>query len=100
MDTSLPGFLQPLANLLCILAGTVVRFEPELVETLYPTHGAYVREVAQSVKAGLADCYLLPEDAAILLKDAVESPIACPMAEGEMAVDRLSPLRTLASTMR
>jgi hypothetical protein len=58
---------------LCFLNGTHIPFDSETLDTLYPSHGDYVRATARAVKQNLRDGFLLAEDANELLDDAASS---------------------------
>lgn len=58
---------------LCFLNGTHVPFDTTTLNSLYPTHGAYVNAIAHAVKENLDDGFLLEEDAKELIADASDS---------------------------
>jgi hypothetical protein len=63
VNPSLPPFLQPLLNLFCVLSGSVTDFDDATLEALYPDHGDYVSQIAQSVNRLKSDGFLLNKDA-------------------------------------
>jgi hypothetical protein len=66
VDPSLPGFLQPLLNLFCRLAGTAVPLDDATLDELYPNHGQYVSAVAHEIKRLRDEGFLLQQDAQII----------------------------------
>ena len=76
-DPSLPPFLQDIGNLACRLASSVEAFDQATIDSLYPDHRAYVRQVIRSARKQRRLGFLLREDAAKVVVDAVRSPVAC-----------------------
>ena len=74
-DPTLPAFIQQIGNLACFLGGSVLPFDAETLDALYPGHGAYVRRVARSANALRAQGLLLQEDAITVKRRAAHSAI-------------------------
>lgn len=62
-----PGF--------CGLFGGFRPFEADKVAALYPTHGAYVRQFVEAAVHAVWERFLLPRDAATLIRDAARSDV-------------------------
>ena len=58
-------------SLQCTLEGTTTPFTPEQLAQLYPTHADYVAAVAGAVAQDVLKGFLLPADAAEIVRDAV-----------------------------
>lgn len=76
-NPGLPPFLIGIANLNCVLSGTVTAFDEATLDDLYPNHGRYVSAVAHAVGDLKHDGFLLPEDAAAIMVEAAKSKIGC-----------------------
>jgi hypothetical protein len=76
-DPGLPPFLQGIGNLACFLASSVTPFDQTTLDTLYPTHGRYVNQVARATNALQQQGLLLPKDAQKIRDAAVHSTIGC-----------------------
>lgn len=55
----------------CELSGTTVPFTPEQLAQLYPTHADYVAAVTRAAARDVLSGFLLPADAAEIVRDAV-----------------------------
>jgi Alpha/beta hydrolase domain len=55
----------------CEIEGTTTLFSPAQRKALYPTHQAYVTAVVRAAAAGVAAGFLLPPDAADIVKTAI-----------------------------
>jgi len=55
----------------CQLSGTTVPLSPEQLAQLYPTHTDYVLAVTRAAAQGVLKGFLLPADAAEIVRDAV-----------------------------
>jgi hypothetical protein len=75
VDPALPGLLQAIGNLFCVLSGTSEPFSQALLDELYPTHANYVHKVRAATAELAADGFLLEEDAALLIARAEASSI-------------------------
>jgi hypothetical protein len=76
-DPNLPGFLQFIGNLACRLASSVSPLPAETLDELYPNHGSYMSQVAQSANALRSEGLLLPKDAKKVRIAAAMSTIGC-----------------------
>jgi hypothetical protein len=76
-DPSLPPELHSIADLACRLAGSTLRFAPNIIDFLYPTHQAYVTAVRTRAESLVTEGFLLPEDADLLILRASLSNIGC-----------------------
>jgi hypothetical protein len=74
-DPDLPPFLQAIGNLACFLGSTVIPFDGDLLNDLYPTHDSYVSAVSRSANMLVRQGLLLQQDAATLKASAMESDI-------------------------
>jgi len=59
----------------CVLYGTHAPFDEAKLDSLYPSHGAYVSRVSQATSELVDEGYVLREDAQTLLTDASQSGI-------------------------
>lgn len=59
----------------CEIEGTTIPFSPAQLKALYPTHQTYVTAVARAAAAGVAAGFLLPPDAADIVRTAIRQPI-------------------------
>ena len=57
------------------LSGTTTPFTPAQLSAHYPTHAAYVAKVSMAALGDVARGYLLPVDAAEIIKAAGSAPI-------------------------
>ena len=62
-------------TLSCELNGTITPFTPAQLSAHYPTHAAYVAAVGAAALRDVASGYLLPVDAAAIIKTAQSAPI-------------------------
>jgi hypothetical protein len=62
----------------CVLAGIQYPLDSTTMNTLYPNHGRYVSQVAQSVKEAVKAGYLLRDDTQEILNNAVTSTVGKP----------------------
>jgi hypothetical protein len=76
-DPSLPPELHSIAELACRLAGSTLRFAPNIIDFLYPTHQTYVTAVRTRAESLVTEGFLLPEDADLLILRASLSNIGC-----------------------
>lgn len=51
----------------CFIFGTTVSFDDELLQSLYPSHQAYVAAVAAATERAVANGHILPEDADLIM---------------------------------
>ncbi len=59
----------------CILVGSFFAFDDATLDSLYPSHGAYVSRVAQTVRNLVLGRYVLPEDGAKYIVEAARSDV-------------------------
>ncbi len=59
----------------CMLFGTHIPFEPDVMTDLYPSHNIYVRKVMRSVMKNLFSGYITWEGAVEMMKEAAQSDI-------------------------
>ena len=59
----------------CVRWGSSLDMSVDHLNALYPSHGDYLAKVRKAVAANLKDGYILPEDAAVTLREAVESRV-------------------------
>src|SRR4051812_4415554 len=59
----------------CFIAGHEVPLDQETIEGLYPTHGAYVREVTRDVRGLIAGRFLTRPDAQKLSREAERADV-------------------------
>ena len=76
-DPTLPPFLQGIGNLACRLASSVQPFDAATIDGLYADHRQYVRSVKRSARKLRRRGFLLSEDQATIVSDAVVSNVAC-----------------------
>ena len=50
-DPNLPGFLRAIGNLACFTGSSVIPFDPDVLDVLYPIHVDYVNEVRVAAKS-------------------------------------------------
>jgi hypothetical protein len=74
-DPTLPPFLQAIGNLACFTGSSMIPFDPETLDDLYPNHSSYVRAVGESVNDLVRGDLLLPKDARTLKKAAAASDV-------------------------
>lgn len=74
-DPSLSPLLQGIGNLACRLSGSVFPFDAATLAELYPSKAAYVNKVRASTRALVKQGLLLRSDAALIIREAEESPI-------------------------
>jgi hypothetical protein len=70
-----PADLANPLSVFCVLYGTHAPFDQARLDSLYPSHGAYVARVAKATNGLVDKGYLLKEDAQTLLTDASQSGI-------------------------
>jgi hypothetical protein len=76
-NPSLPAFLIPLANLACVLSGSVFPFDAPTLDSLYPNHGSYVSQVEHAANALERQGLLLAKDSQAIRTAAAASQIGC-----------------------
>lgn len=76
-DPALPPPLQGLGNVACCLASSVAPCDAATLDTLHPSPGAYVHQVAKSASGLRRQRLLLPRDAARIVVEAAHSQIGC-----------------------
>jgi hypothetical protein len=59
----------------CILQGAFIAFDQDRIDELYPTHGFYVQQVERAVTQAIAEGFLLPGDAQVLIAEARQSGV-------------------------
>jgi len=59
----------------CSIAGYEVPFDQATLDELYPTQGAYVREVRRSVRELVADRYLTRADGQQIIREAEQTDV-------------------------
>ena len=74
-DPSLPPFLQAIGNLACFTGSSVLPFDSETLDDLYPDHSSYVRAVGESVNDLVRRGFLLRKDARTLKRAAAQSDV-------------------------
>ncbi len=67
LNPDLPGFLAPLGNLFCRLAGAVTPFSQATLDSLYPDEGVLVSQLAERADALHLQRFLLAEEAAVVV---------------------------------
>lgn len=72
---SLPQFLAFIGRLACGLSGSVEAFDEETLDSLYPSHHRYVRDVLRAVHKLWRDRLLLPHDAWAIAWEALISDV-------------------------
>jgi hypothetical protein len=72
---------------LCFLNGTHIPFDPPTLDALYPTHGGYVSAVDGAATASVTAGFVLPEDTALTLDDAVDSVVGFGLLCGPLCAD-------------
>lgn len=76
-DPSLPALLRSIGNLACRLSSSVVPFDEQTLDELYPNHGSYVSQVARAANGLRRQGLLLPKDALQIQRAAARSGIGC-----------------------
>jgi hypothetical protein len=75
VSSSVPGFLQPLLGLACVLGGSVISFDQDKLDALYPTHKGYVAKVSAQTLRLQFGRFMLWEDANLVRAEAAASDI-------------------------
>ena len=73
----------------CVPYGYSEPFSDDLLQALYPTHGAYVSRVAQVTRHNLARGFILGPDARATIEEAVHGEIGAPFDEADSGCDPL-----------
>ena len=66
-----------LAGLFCILSGTRADFDETTLDALYPTNGLYTAQITAAADRLADEGFLLEEDRAQLIQDALMSGVGC-----------------------
>jgi len=74
VDPNLPLQLQAVGGLACRLSGSVLRFDDETVDALYPARWSYFRSVLRSAFRLKRQGLLLPRDSYTILIEALRNP--------------------------
>ncbi len=59
----------------CFLVGSFFPFDEAKLDSLYPSHGHYVSDIARAVRSLVLGRYVLPEDGARYIVDAAQSDV-------------------------
>jgi len=60
---------------ICLVLGYKMPFNEELLQQLYPNHGAYVSKVVQNTQQLVKERFLLPIDAAKIKVEAAQANV-------------------------
>jgi hypothetical protein len=69
------GFLDILSAFACGLSGSVVRFTPDRLMQMYPTHDDYVQKYKQAADKAVAAGFMLAADRDIAVAEAMKAAI-------------------------
>jgi len=81
------GLNSPVASI-CRYMGSYVPFDQPTLDALYPEHGTYVSNVAQTTIENLRDGFIVVEDAIATTRDAAHSLIGKPHRQADLPESR------------
>ena len=85
----------------CFLNGVHIPFDTATLQSLYPTHSAYVSHITLAANQNVADGFLLPADAAELIADANANLVGTGLVCGPLCANvRQFPLNPSAQILR